>query len=298
MISILIPTYNYDVYPLVQVLHAQAKKIGQPFEIAVYDDCSPNAVAANEKINSLANASYTVLSKNIGRSAIRNLLAKNAKYENLLFLDADTEVFKPNFIANYMDALKPDSEIIYGGIVYQKEPPPPTQLLRWHYGNKREALPVSERRKQPHLRFLTLNFLIKKTVFSKLSFNEEIPNLRHEDTLFALNAKEKNVNVTHIDNPVIHLGLESSEIFLRKSKESVESLRNFVAQGLIKPKETALSAKAETVEKYKLNGIASVLYGTFRKSMEKNLLSPRPSLLIFDLYRLGYYLSLKSNKKR
>ena len=298
MISILIPTYNYDVYPLVQVLHAQAKKIGQPFEIAVYDDCSPDAVAANEKINSLANASYTVLSKNIGRSAIRNLLAKNARYENLLFLDADTMVVKSDFIHKYLNAIKPDSEIIYGGILYQEEPPPKSQLLRWYYGRKREALPVSERRKQPHLRFLTLNFLIKKSVFSKLRFNEEIPNLRHEDTLFALNAKEKNVNVTHIDNPVIHLGLESSTIFLKKSREAVESLRNFVSHKLIEPSDTALSAKAETFEKYKLSGVVSHLYGTFRKPMEKNLLSPRPSLLIFDLYRLGYYLSLKSNKKR
>jgi glycosyltransferase involved in cell wall biosynthesis len=293
MISILIPTYNYNVFPLVQILQNQTEKLKIDFEINVYDDCSPNPVAANNAINELANASFLILKKNIGRSAIRNLLAKNAKYDNLLFLDADTMVFKTDFIETYLTAIKKDSEIIYGGILYQATAPHKTQLLRWHYGNKREALPVSERIKQPHLRFLTLNFLIKKSVFSKMTFNEEIPNLRHEDTLFALDAKTKNVNVAHIDNPVIHLGIESSEIFLKKSRESVESLHSFVAEGLIKYQETALSAKAENFKKYGMKGMAAIFYKTFRTAMEKNLLSSKPSLFIFDIYRLGYYLNLK-----
>lgn len=292
MISILIPTYNYNVFPLVESLHSQAIKLAIDFEINVYDDCSPNPVAANEDINSLKNASFQILKNNIGRSAIRNLLAKNAKYENLLFLDADTKVIKENFLQNYIAAIYKDTEIIYGGILYQSDPPPKSEILRWHYGQKREALPVSERQKQPHLRFLTLNFLIKKSVFSKLAFNEEIPNLRHEDTLFALDAKAKNVNVAHIDNPVIHLGLESSEIFLKKSRESVESLHNFVSQGLINFDQTALSKKAETLKNYKMKGVSAVFYKAFRDIMEQNLLSSQPSLVIFDIYRLGYYLSL------
>lgn len=292
MISILIPTYNYNVFPLVASLHKQAEKLALTYEINVYDDCSPNPVTANEAINDLTNASYSILKKNIGRSAIRNLLAKNARFDNLLFLDADTKVIRNDFLEKYIASITIDTEIIYGGIIYQTDPPPKEEILRWQYGKKREALPVSERQKQPHLRFLTLNFLIKKTVFSRVSFNEEIPNLRHEDTLFALEAKAKNVGVIHIDNPVVHLGLENSKIFLRKSLESVESLHNFVNQGLIKPEETALSKKAESLRKYHLKPAAAKFYKIFRRTMEKNLLSSRPSLVIFDLYRLAYYLSL------
>ena len=277
---------------MVESLHKQAINLAIDFEINVYDDCSPNPEAANERINGLSNASFVILKENIGRSAIRNLLAKNARFENLLFLDADTKVIKEDFLQNYLKAIKKETEIIYGGILYQKNPPSTEEMLRWHYGNQREALPVSERIKQPYLRFLTLNFLIKKSVFSKISFNEEIPNLRHEDTLFALDAKAKKLNIVHIDNPVIHLGLESSEIFLRKSRESVESLQSFVAQGLFKANETGLSAKAATLKKLGLSGMASLFYKTFRSGMEKNLLSAQPSLFIFDIYRLGYYLSL------
>lgn len=292
MISILIPTYNYNVYKLVEDLHKQATAIDQDFEIRVYDDCSTHPMLENEKINDLSNASYTPLKKNIGRSAIRNLLAEEAKYPNLLFLDADTQVIRTDFIEKYMDEIPKKYQIIYGGIRYQENTPPKEEKLRWIYGIKREALSVEERNKQPHLRFLTLNFLIHKTVFSNLKFNEEIPNLRHEDTLFALDAKKKSIDVRHIDNPVVHLGLESSEVFLRKSRESVQSLKLFIDQGLIGAEETALSAKALQLKKNKSTFMFKSFYKSFKGAMEKNLLSEKPSLFLFDIYRLGYYLTL------
>ncbi len=292
MISILIPTFNYDVSQLVESLHAQAIQLDGPFEIVVYDDHSTKPVAANEAIGALPNAQFTMLPNNIGRSAIRNKLAHDAKYENLLFLDADTQVEHATFLQLYLNALSPTTEIIYGGIKYQPQPPAQDELLRWKYGTQREALPVAERRKEAHLRFLTLNFLIKKSVFEKIQFNEAIPNLRHEDTLFALDCKKKGISVAHIDNPVIHLGLESSSVFLRKSRESVEALHLFVSEGLIQAEETALSKKAHQLEKLKLTAPVAAFYRLFRRKMEHNLLSNDPSLLIFDVYRLGYYLSI------
>lgn len=290
MLSILIPTYNYNVYALVHAVQKQAKSCNISFEIKVYDDCSTHPVKENQAINSIANASYSSLAENIGRSAIRNKLAKDASYDTLLFLDADTKIVRKDFIKTYLKALNDNSQIIYGGICYQKETPPKAQVLRWHYGNNREALSVIERKKAPYLRFLTLNFLIKKTVFELLCFNEDIPNLRHEDTLFALDAKKKNIHISHIDNTVIHLGIENSELFLKKSVESVEALAQLIDQGLIDASETALSKKAKQLEQ---NGSAAFLrtgisLGT--ALMKKNLLSNTPSLFIFDLYRLGHYL--------
>ena len=84
---------------------------------------------------------------------------------SLLFLDADTMVIREDFIATYLNALEGDWQIIYGGIVYQEKPPGKEEKLRCVYGNKRQALGVSERNKHPHLRFLTLNFLIRRSVF-------------------------------------------------------------------------------------------------------------------------------------
>jgi glycosyltransferase involved in cell wall biosynthesis len=296
-LSILIPTYNYNVFPLVRTLHEQLKVLGGQFEVLVYDDHSSKFHSDNEKINSLSGCRFRILEKNIGRSAIRNKLATDATHDLLLFLDADTKVEREDFVSNYLNAVDTETEIIYGGITYQTEAPPKNQLLRWKYGKSREALAVSERQKQPHLRFLTLNFLIRKKIFDILKFNEAIPNLRHEDTLFALDSKKKGIKITHIDNPVTHLGLESSEVFLKKSRESVAALELFVRQGLIDAGETALSAKAAKIKKTGFGTIVLYGFNIFRKAMEQNLLSGNPSLFIFDLYRLGYYLTISNNQK-
>lgn len=293
MLSVLIPVFNYNISELVNDLHEQLVTSNIQFEILCLDDCSTEPFFENSLINELPDSRYTILDENIGRSAIRNLLAENAAFETLLFLDADTKVIKSDFIEVYLNALTPETKILYGGIKYQKEAPSKVELLRWVYGREREALDLSERTKAPHLRFLTLNFIIKKSLFGQLKFNENIPNMRHEDTLFALDAKRLGISVTHLDNPILHLGLESSEVFLKKSLEACESLKQFVENGLIDYKETSLSKTAAMLETYNLSFAIKMFYKLFQKSMRANLLSKHPSLLVFDIYRLGYYLQIK-----
>jgi glycosyltransferase involved in cell wall biosynthesis len=289
-LSILIPTYNYDVYPLVKRLHGQATRNGINFEILVMDDGSPTPSPENESINELSGARYQKLEKNIGRSAVRNRLAATASHGLLLFLDADTAIIREDFLVTYLDSVKPEDHIVYGGIVYQEAPPPADQRLRWVYGNKREALAVNTRKKQPHLRFLTLNFLIRKSVFEQVRFNEDIPNLRHEDTLFALDTAKHGLRIEHIDNPVMHLGLESSVVFLQKSREACDALILLVKKKLIDPENTALSRFATRYGQTLPGKVAVWLYNGFARQMERQLLSAKPSLALFDLYRLGYYL--------
>ncbi|WP_346882817.1 glycosyltransferase [uncultured Algibacter sp.] len=293
MLSILIPTYNYDTFSLAQSIHEQAIKANITFEILVYDDASSNWISNNDKINNLEHAKFKLLKQNIGRSAIRNLLANDAKYTWLLFLDADTKIINENFIQVYLNEIKNTSnQIVYGGICYQKDKPNNNQMLRWVYGNKREALSLSNRNKNPYLRFLTLNFLAKKDVFDTIKFNVDIPNLRHEDTLFALDAKKNNINIKHIDNPVLHLGLELSETFLKKSEQALDTLHLFVKQKLIEPQDTALSKYAKSLIKFKLHYLLTVVYWIFKTPIKKHLLKNNPSLILFDFYRLGYYLNL------
>ena len=69
MLSILIPTYNYNIEALVTELHAQATACDIDFEILCYDDGSTNLdlIASNKSINLLKNTSYKVLKSNIGK---------------------------------------------------------------------------------------------------------------------------------------------------------------------------------------------------------------------------------------
>lgn len=298
MLSILIPTYNYNAFPLVEELHNQAIETGIDYEIIVLDDGSTDEISLeeNSKINTLKNCGFKILEKNIGRSAIRNLLAKTAKFENLLFLDSDTKPMHTNFLSEYITHINNEEKIIYGGILYQKEKPNQTEILRWIYGNKREALFFKKRKKNRYLSFLTLNFLIKKSIFGKVFFNESIPNLRHEDTLFSFELKQKNIPIFHINNPVCHLGIENSVTFLKKSEESIIGLHYLISQCLILPEYTKLSKTYFFLDKMKLVEILGFIFDKNQFLLKKNLLSKNPSLFVYDLYRIGYYC--KSVQKR
>lgn len=293
MLSILIPVYNYNVLPLASELIKQCNSYGITFEIIFLDDASQKFVIENERINLFENASYSILEKNIGRSAIRNLLAEKAVYENLLFLDADTFPAHADFLSVYISQISNTQKIVYGGILYESSKPAKKELLRWIYGKEREALSVSERIKNPHLSFLTLNFLIKKNIFSKVRFNENIPNLRHEDTLFSFELKQNQIEVLHIDNPVFHLGLEDSKTFLQKSEEAVLGLKNLIDSNLISPDYVKLAHYFQLIKKYHLVSLTAFGFKIFKPLFKKQLLSAKPSLFLFDIYRLGYYCIIK-----
>jgi len=295
MLSILIPTYNYDVTSLVANLQQQCLKIKDlVFEILVYDDGSSLFRNENEHINSFPHCNCTFLEKNIGRSAIRNRLARDASYENLLFLDADVQLIQDTFISHYLKVIYEhhNFEVVYGGIVYQSRKPAPIQLLRWVYGNRREALTAQKRNENRYVSFLTLNFLIKKSVFEKVRFNEDIPNLRYEDLLFSFHLMKQNIRIAHIDNQVVHNGLETSSVFLSKTNESLIGLKYLLDHELIPLHYARITSAYYTLKKLRLTGLLRFLFSYGKKFIEKNLLGTRPSLFLYDIYRLGYFSTL------
>lgn len=297
MLSILIPTYNYNAFKLVNVLNNQANEAKIVFEIIVLDDGSQKFHSENNKINEFQFCSYEILKVNIGRSAIRNLLSRKATFDNLLFLDSDTIPISNNFISNYLLQINKVEKIVSGGILYSKLKPQKSQLLRWKYGNSREALSSKIRKKNPYLRLLTLNFMIKKSVFEKVSFNENIPNLRHEDTLFSYELKNNSIRVEHIENPVYHLGLDEFEIAIKKENESLIALKYLIEKQLIPSNYISLSKLFYRLKKMQLLFVLYIFYKITKPLLLKNLASKNPSLFVFDIYRLGYLCKLEKTNK-
>ncbi|OYX24078.1 MAG: hypothetical protein B7Z06_09320, partial [Flavobacteriales bacterium 32-35-8] len=137
MLSILIPTYNYNVVPLVNELHEQCLECGIMFEILVYDDGSKSQInSINNTINNIQNCTFKELPDNIGRSSIRNLLGKNAQYESLIFLDADVIPFNKTFIKDYLNLI--NNPVSVGGVIPTKKTPNKPHKLRWIYTKRRE----------------------------------------------------------------------------------------------------------------------------------------------------------------
>jgi glycosyltransferase involved in cell wall biosynthesis len=292
MLSIVIPTYNYSVFDLVLELKNQCDSIGIDYEIIVQDDHS-NSNSENEKINKLEHCSFSSNSENLGRAKNRNLLAQKATFPYLLFLDADTFPIHKNFISNYILEINDANKIVYGGIRYQEEQPPKEKLLRWVYGKKREALSVEQRNKNIYLSFLTLNFLIHKEVFKTVSFNEFIPNLRHEDTLFSYELMKNNISLKHVENHVYHFGIDNFDKALQKEHESLLALTNLVNKGLLPKDYVKLSTFFSTIKTLKLKFIIAFSFKVIKPLLLKNISSANPSLLLFDIYRIGYLCSIK-----
>jgi hypothetical protein len=296
MLSILIPTYNYNVYPLVTELKSQADSLGINYEILVQDDGSFLYLEENQKINELVNCFFFENNENSGRSKVRNLLSNRSKFNWLLFLDSDTFPKNSNFIQKYIQNISSRTGIIYGGIEYQKCKPEKTKILRWVYGKKREALSVKKRNENKYLSFLTLNFLINKNVFNIVKFNDKIPNLRHEDTLFSYDLFKNNIPIDHLKNVVIHHGLDENRAFLKKSKESIEGLLFLLNNNLIDNNYIKLSKYGKVITNLRLTFLLVFFYKLFEAKIERNLLSEKPNIFLFDIYRLGHFLNLYHSK--
>ena len=295
MLSILIPTYNYNVFKLASELQFQAEREHIEFEIVVIDDASTNQaiISKNQNIALLDNCRYILLKENVGRSKIRNLLAAKAKYSWLLFLDADTLPVDNNFICDYLQYLNSEEKVVNGGVEYQNKKPSNNLLLRWVYGRNREALPAQLRDSDPYLSLLTMNFAISKSIFDKVKFNENIPYYGYEDVLFSYNLSQKHIKVQNIHSPICHLGLEESARFIKKTEDALQVFKYLILNDLIPIDYLRLGSAYEKIRNAGLKNATASVFNIFKKRFIKNLSGKHPSLVIFDLYRLGYLCTLK-----
>ena len=116
MISILIPTYNYNVNLLFQALKLELTSISIDFEIICYEDGSTKHVENNSLVISTISEAKHIISKvNRGRITTRQSLAEMAKYDWLLFLDADVIPENSTFISDYIKFINSNYDAIYGG---------------------------------------------------------------------------------------------------------------------------------------------------------------------------------------
>ncbi|MBF2708389.1 glycosyltransferase family 2 protein [Flavobacterium soyangense] len=294
MISILIPIYNYDAFPLVSELHKQCLESRIEFEILCQDDTSNQFLNENQKINNLENCNFSRNNSNLGRGKNINFLAEKAKFEWLLIMDCDTFPIHNIYIQKYISQINEGEKVIYGGIEYKKEKPNNDQLLRWFYGNARESLSVEKRNTNPNGNTLTSNILIKKNTFISNKFDESITKYGYEDLVFLSELKKKKVLVKHIDNPTYHLGLETSKQFLEKTKTALENLELIIKTNTLDNSESKILRIYSFLKRLYLVSIISFLFKKTEGKIEQNLLSQNPSLLLFDFYKLGYFCNIKT----
>lgn len=295
MLSILIPIYNYNVYPLVLELQKQCLEVGIAFEILCQDDASNSLLnIENEKINSLSNCNFVALKANLAHRENRNSLAQKAKFDTLLFIDGDSNMIRDNFIANYIANLE-GFDIVYGGRLHPEICPSEKQKLRWKYGKFIEDKTVENRRKTPFQSLLFNNTLINKECFNKVKFDSHLLKYGHDDTQLSYALSLLHAKVNHIENPIEHGDIDTNTVYLKKTKSSIENLLFLFEEKKIDANFSKLISLLLLLNRLKLTYFISKFYLLFEKILFKQLEGKNPNLLVFNIFRIGYLCKINSS---
>lgn len=302
-ISLLIPACNHDIAALVNAMKSCLGSTPGFTEILIGDDGS--TAENRQKYKSLEEKGIRVIvsEKNIGRAAIRNKLALEAKGEYLLFIDADSMITgtAESYVSKWIPVVG-ISKVISGGILYHESPPgDPDKILRWKYGRKREQAKASERNKHPFSSFTTFNVLIERSVFAKLRFNEELRQYGHEDTLFSYQLKKADISILHIDNGLVHEGLESNRDFLNKTKLGIENLSKLydsVTDIQSFSEHVRMLSIYNKLQVFRLTLILAGIFIRYRERMEIRIDSSNPPLWLFSFYKVCMFCTYREIHRR
>jgi len=296
MITICLPIYNFDVTELVDELLHQARESNINIEILAFDDASLSYYKKrNSRISVNSNVHYLEFEYNLGRSRIRNRLADFAQGNWLLFMDCDMIPELPNFLNSYNSVID-QANVICGGTNYGPRPFKSELMLRWKYGVQRESKSALRRQTRPYSSFLSGNFMIRKSVFHDIRFNEAISGYGHEDTLFGLDLMRQKVPILHIQNPCIHLGLEPCFDYLIKTEQGIINLVKLLS--IVPHEKKSLRQNIRLMRVYstfRAFGLGYPLrwfFRVFNPIIRRMLCSNNPSTSLFDLYKLGMLAQL------
>lgn len=290
-LSILIPTYNDLCVKLVDDLRQQAEDATIDYEILIGDDGSTNTavVDENQKIDDWPYCHYLRQIQNIGRAAIRNFLAQEAHHDWLLFIDSDMSMVRQDYLSNYL--AMDTAEVVDGGVTIGGDPEALKGNLRYRYEKSSEQEHTTEiRQKHPYRDFHTANFLIRRDLMLAHPFDERFRYYGYEDVLLGKQLRQSKVAINHIDNPLGFSTFEENTQFIIKTEEGLRTLHRFQSDL------RGYSRLLTLVEGIHLPIILNLIrcwHKLFGKWERKNLCGSHPNLILFKLYKLGYYLTIK-----
>lgn len=291
-LSILIPVYNGDCRHQVADLSRQAEAIdGLRYEIIVADDGSSDrdCVELCREVEHIPHCRFIDRGVNSGRAAIRNFLAREARYEWLLFMDCDLHIINPNYLQNYLDDDSKES-VVYGGCVAEGGG---RNCLRYLYELQCQPQHTAdERRKRPYMHFRTCNFLVRRDVILAQPFDERFRHYGYEDVLWGKQLRQADIRIGHIENPIAYCQYEANALFVSKTEEALRTLY------LFREDLRGYSKLITFVENIHLSPVRwgiRLWHRLFGALERRNLCGSHPNLRVFKLYKLGYFMSIQDN---
>lgn len=291
-LSILIPTYNTTCIQLVKRLQQLCEQISRTagerfdYEIIVADDASSDSaiIAENCNISQIPHCFFIQKTKNEGSAATRNFLADHSHFRWMLFVDCDIEVLDDHFLRRYLPYDQAD--IVNGGIRTGGERQ--SNNLRFLYEEKSQRRhDAKHRQMRPYQSFRSTNFIITRTCMERCHFDERFTKSGYEDVHFGLILDRQKARIEHIDNPVYITDFENNVDYLSKCERNLHTLHAFRHElGDYSPLLALAKRLAPIIP------ILRLLHRICSPWERRNLTGRHPSLLLFQLYRLGYYVSI------
>lgn len=149
--------------------------------------------------------------------------------------------------------------------------------------------PVKKRMQQPYASFRTTNFMVRRDLLLAYPFDETFLEYGYEDTLFGKQLKEHGATLIHLDNAATIADYEDNATFVAKTEESLRTLAAHAHQL------QGYSTLLHTANKLKclhLQPLIAFVFELFKGLLHKNLCSNSPSVFLFNVYKLGYYVNL------
>ncbi len=296
-LSILIPTYNFGCSRLVECIKKQVDYIKESllksfrYEIIVAEDGSSNIDTINENstIERYENCKHIIYDINEGRAVIRNKLTRISKFKWILFIDSDMSIDNDSFLLSYL--CSSFDTVIDGGVKIKGNMTFLRNNLRFIYEKSAEHSHTAQMRKKiPYHHFHTANFMILRKIMIMFPFDERFKNYGYEDVLLGKTLYRNGIKIFHINNTVSFDIFENNEHFVQKTEEGLNTLYSFREElcGYSK-----LLDIAKKIEKVGLKNTFVLIHKALANVERKNITGNRPSLFIFKLYKIGFYLSIK-----
>lgn len=309
-LSILLPSYNNVCVSLVQVLQRQADalrgKLDKPFryEIIVADDCSTDAacIDANRVIGDMLHCRYLRMEQNVGRAQIRNVLISESRGDYVLLIDSDLFLCDDNYLYKYATST---ADVVYGGtriggegfamVDNEANTEHLKGNLRYIYEKKAEPSHRAVfRQLRPNQEISVCNLYARRDIMEAHPFDSRFKAYGYEDVLFGKRLAESGIEVTHIDNPVLINEFEPNSVFVKKTEEAILTLCRFEQdlEGY-----SNLKTKVTTLGRYIPLFLFRLWHRIMKNKEMRNLTGSKPSLLLFKLYKLGFFLENRKVKK-
>lgn len=309
-LSILLPSYNNVCVSLVQVLQRQADalrgKLDKLFryEIIVADDGSTDAacIDANRVIGDMLHCRYLRMEQNVGRAQIRNVLISESRGDYVLLIDSDLFLCDDNYLYKYATST---ADVVYGGtriggeglamVDNEANTENLKGNLRYIYEKKAEpSHRAAFRQLRPNQEISVCNLYARRDIMAAHPFDSRFKAYGYEDVLFGKRLAESGIEVTHIDNPVLINEFESNSVFVKKTEEAILTLCRFEQdlEGY-----SNLKTKVSTLGRYIPLSLFRLWHRIMKNKEKRNLTGSKPNLLLFKLYKLGFFLENRKVKK-